>query len=219
MIFIGYWKTLVLNFSEMRNTVFFGPKSWWKDDIYWLLKSSCFELFGDGKYGRFLSQKVDGKMIFTNYWKVLVLNFSVMGNTVFFSQKVDGKMIFTWSFWAFYDIPELEKYGFSCSVPLLQLSIRRDLLGLAFIWFLLWSFETSRNWRTEEFQKESIASFAPSPLTYCLASLEDLVRLCHAEHADHDSLWNSSFRKYFAYFSIFSTFSSGSLISSIFRFE
>ena len=67
----------------MKNVVFFEPKSWWKDDIYWLLKSSCFDLFGNGKYGLFLSQ------------------------------KVDGKMIFTWSFWAFYDIPGLWKYGFS----------------------------------------------------------------------------------------------------------
>ena len=65
----------------------FEPKSWWKYDIYWLLKSSCFNLFGNGKYGLFLSQKVDGNMIFTDYWKVLVLNFSVMGNTVFFWVK------------------------------------------------------------------------------------------------------------------------------------
>ena len=40
---------------------------------YW--KSSCFDLFGNGKYGLFFSQEVDGKMIFTDYWKVLVLNF------------------------------------------------------------------------------------------------------------------------------------------------
>ena len=66
--------------------MFFGPKSWKKYDIYWLLKSSCFELFRDVKYGLVLSQKVDEKMIFTDYWKVLVLN-SVMGNTVFFSVK------------------------------------------------------------------------------------------------------------------------------------
>ena len=93
----------------------FEPKNWWKYDIYWLLKSSCFEFFvnekyglflrqklmkrwyywllkcycfdffGDGKYGIFLRQKVDGKMILTGYWKVLVLSFSVMENTVFFS--------------------------------------------------------------------------------------------------------------------------------------
>ena len=72
----------------------------------------------------FSSQKVDENMIFTDYWKVLVLNFLEMGNTVFFwakkmmerwyllifwafwwweirfssSQKVYGKIIFTWSF-------------------------------------------------------------------------------------------------------------------------
>ena len=35
-------------------------------------------------------------LIFTDYWKVLVLNFSVMGNTIsFLSQEVDGNMIFT----------------------------------------------------------------------------------------------------------------------------
>ena len=119
MIFTGYWKVLVLTFSEIGNTVFswakklteicllitgkflfwtfrwleirsfFESRSWWKDDIYWLLRSSCFELFSDGKYG------------------------------VFFSQKVDGKMIITWSFRAFYDIPGPGKYGFSRSVRFL----------------------------------------------------------------------------------------------------
>ena len=38
-------------------------------------------------YTVFFESKVDGKMIFTDYWKVLVLNFSEMGNTVFFSAK------------------------------------------------------------------------------------------------------------------------------------
>ena len=66
---------------------YFWAKSWCKYDIYWLLKSSCFGLFGNGKYSLFLSQKVDGKMIFTDYWKALVLNFSVMGNTFFLEQK------------------------------------------------------------------------------------------------------------------------------------
>ena len=115
MIFIDYWKVLVLNFSEVGNTVFFlakmlmerwyllitekflfltfrrlkirssfEPKSWWKDDIYWLLKGSCFELFGDWKYGLFFEPK--------SWWK-----------------------IFTWSFWAFHDIPGIGKYSFSCS--------------------------------------------------------------------------------------------------------
>ena len=68
---------------EIRS--FFEPRSWLKDDIYWLLRSSCFELFSYGKSG------------------------------LFFSQKVGGKMIFTWSFWGFHNIQGLEKYGFSCS--------------------------------------------------------------------------------------------------------
>ena len=76
-----------MKFLGMKNAVFFEPKNWWKDDIYWLLKSSCFELFGDGKDGLFLSQEVDRKMIFTGYWEVLVLNFLVMGNRIFFSAK------------------------------------------------------------------------------------------------------------------------------------
>ena len=65
MIFTEYLKLHVFNFSEMGNTVFPEPKSLWKDYIYLLLKSSCFELFGDRKYGLFYSQEVDGKMIFT----------------------------------------------------------------------------------------------------------------------------------------------------------
>ena len=78
MIFTDYWKLLVFNFSKVGNTVFFLTQNfdgkmiltdYWKvlvltfwrweirsflsqnlmeDDTYWLLKSSCFELFGDG---------------------------------------------------------------------------------------------------------------------------------------------------------------------------
>ena len=46
-----------------------------ENHVYSLLKSSCFELFGDKKYGLYFSQKVDGNMI---------LNFLEMGNAVFF---------------------------------------------------------------------------------------------------------------------------------------
>ena len=54
----------------------------------------------------FLSQKVDGNMIFTDYWKVLVLTFSEMGNKVFSWAKklteiwyllITGKFLF-WTF-------------------------------------------------------------------------------------------------------------------------
>ena len=88
MVFTDYWKVLVLSFTKIKNTiVFFEPNSWWDYDNCWLLKIFCFELFRDGKHGRFLSQKVHGKMIFTGYWKVFVLNFSMTGNTVFLSEK------------------------------------------------------------------------------------------------------------------------------------
>ena len=113
MIFTNYWKVLALIFSGMVNTVFFHTKSWWKDDIYWLLKRSCFEVFGDRKYGLFFSQEVDGKMIFTGYWEVFVSKFSVVGNTAFFQPKSwwkdDIYLVFlsfpwysrTWEIWLF----------------------------------------------------------------------------------------------------------------------
>ena len=89
-------KVLVLNISEMENTVFFEPKSWWKDDTYGLMKSSCFELFGDWKYD------------------------------LLFSQKVDRKMILIWSFWGFPDIQGLEKYGFPCDYSLISFILIYD---------------------------------------------------------------------------------------------
>ena len=88
-------KFLFWSFQEWEIRSSFEPQSWWKDDIYWLLKIFCFELFGDEKYSLFLGQEVDGKMIFTGYWEVLVLNFSVLGNTVFFSVK---KLMERWYF-------------------------------------------------------------------------------------------------------------------------
>ena len=42
-LFWSFWKL------EIRSCL--RPKGWLKDYIYWLLKRSCFELFGDGKYG------------------------------------------------------------------------------------------------------------------------------------------------------------------------
>ena len=78
-------KFLFRTFMRWEIRSFFEPKGWWKDDIYWFLKSFCFELLGDGKY------------------------------SYFNSKKDDGKMIFTWSFWAFHDIPGLGKIDFSCS--------------------------------------------------------------------------------------------------------
>ena len=85
-----------MNFLEVNKNGIFEPKNWWKYGIYWLLKSSLFNFFGNGKYSLFLRQKIDGKIIFTNYWKVLVLNFSGMGNTVFFEPRSWWKVGIYW---------------------------------------------------------------------------------------------------------------------------
>ena len=114
-------KFLFLPFRWWEIRSFLESKSWWKNYIYWLLRRSFFELFGDGKYVLFFSQKVDGKMIFIGYWEVIfigywevfVLNFLVMGNTVFFQPKSwwkdDIYLVFfsfpwyssTWGIWFF----------------------------------------------------------------------------------------------------------------------
>ena len=51
-----------------------------------LLKFLCWN-FRRWKIQSLFSQKVDGNLVFTDYWKFLVLNFSEMGNTVFFWAK------------------------------------------------------------------------------------------------------------------------------------
>ena len=102
---------------------FFELKSWWKYDISWLLKSSCFELFGNGKYSLFWDKKlmkrwyllITEKFLFWATKKLLFWAFQWWEIWFLFSQKVDVKKIFTQSFWAFYDIPEPGKYSF-CAV-------------------------------------------------------------------------------------------------------
>ena len=88
MIFTDYWKVLVLIFSGMENMVFFWAKKLMERWYLLITESSCFELFGDEKYGLFLSQEVDGKMIFTGYWEVLVLTFRKWEIRSFLSQKL-----------------------------------------------------------------------------------------------------------------------------------
>ena len=94
-------KFLFWTFRWLEIRSFFGSRSWRKDDIYWLQRSFCFELFGDEKHG------------------------------LFFTKKVDGNMIFTWSFLAFYDIPGPGKYVFTRSAIIWNphyLAIGRKLL-------------------------------------------------------------------------------------------
>ena len=83
----GNWKVTVLKFSEIENTVFFGAKKLM--ERWYLLNTEkfLFRTFQRWDIRFFLTQKVDGKMTFTDYWKVLVLSFSVVGNTMFFSAK------------------------------------------------------------------------------------------------------------------------------------
>ena len=108
-------KFLFWSFWEWEIRSFFEPKTWRKDDIYWLMKRFCFELFGDGKYGLFWVKKLIEKWYLLVTEMFLFWTFWWWEIRSFFSKKVDGKMIFTWSFWALHDISGLRKYGFSCS--------------------------------------------------------------------------------------------------------
>ena len=75
-----------MNFLEGKNVVFWVKKLM---EIWYLLitENFLFWSFREWEIRPFLSQKVDGKMLFTDYWKVLVLNFSVIGKMVFFWVK------------------------------------------------------------------------------------------------------------------------------------
>ena len=77
---------------EIRS--FFESRSWWKDDIYLLLKSSCLKLSGDGKYGSFFESRSWWKDDI--YWLLRSSHFELFGDGkrgLFLSQKVDGKTI------------------------------------------------------------------------------------------------------------------------------
>ena len=55
-------------------------------EIWYLLVTEKFLFWTirEWEIRSFLSQEVDGKMIFRGYWEVVVFNFSLMENTVFF---------------------------------------------------------------------------------------------------------------------------------------
>ena len=60
---------------------FFEPKSWWKDDIYWLLKISCFEIFGDGKYSLSSAKKLMERWYLLCLFRLSMI-FQDLGNMV-----------------------------------------------------------------------------------------------------------------------------------------
>ena len=113
MIFTDQWKVLVLTISAVRNTVFFEPKSRWKDDIYWLLKSSCIELFNDGKSVFFWVKKLIERWYLLVTKKFLFWTFRWWEIRSFFQPKSwwkdDISLVFfsfpwysrTWKIWFF----------------------------------------------------------------------------------------------------------------------
>ena len=96
IIFTDYWKVLVLIILGMGNTVFFCAKKLMERWYLLITEKALFWTFRWWKTRSFLSQKVDRKMIFTGYWEVLVLNFSVMGNDIY--------LVFLSSPWYFQDL-------------------------------------------------------------------------------------------------------------------
>ena len=76
-------KFLFWTFRRWELRSFFQPKSWWKYDIYWLLKSSSFELFGDGKYILFLLAKKLMERLYLLGLFELSMIFQDLGNMVF----------------------------------------------------------------------------------------------------------------------------------------
>ena len=87
MIFTDYRRVLVLIFLEIGNMVFSGVKKLIERWCLLITEKVSFWTFWWWKILSFLSQEIGKKMIFTGYEEVLVLNFSVMENTVFFTTK------------------------------------------------------------------------------------------------------------------------------------
>ena len=80
-------KFLFWSFREWEIRSFFEPKSWSKSDIYWLLKISLFELFGDGKYGLFWVKKLMARWYLLVTEKFLFWTFRWWEIGVFFQPK------------------------------------------------------------------------------------------------------------------------------------
>ena len=103
----------IFRVCELR--YFFETKGWWKDGIYWLLKSSCFKLFGDGKYGLLCDKTLMERWYFLITENFLFWIFLWWEILSFFSQKVDVKIIFTWSFLGFLCYSRTWETWFLCS--------------------------------------------------------------------------------------------------------
>ena len=67
---------------EIRS--FFQSRSWWKDDIYWLLRSFCFKIFGGEKYGLLSAKKLMERWYLLGLFELSMI-FQDLGNMVFCS--------------------------------------------------------------------------------------------------------------------------------------
>ena len=110
-------KFLFWNFTRWKIRSFCESKSWSKDDIYWLLKNSCFQFLWGGKYGVFVSKIVDERWYLLITWKFLFPTFQWLEIRSFFQPKSwwkdDIYSVFfsfpwysrTWKIWFFVQLP------------------------------------------------------------------------------------------------------------------
>ena len=75
-------KFLFWFFREWEIRSFFQSRSWWKDDIYWLLRSFCFKIFGGGKYGLLSAKKLMERWYLLGLFELSMI-FQDLGNMAF----------------------------------------------------------------------------------------------------------------------------------------
>ena len=75
-------KFLFRAFSKCKIRSSFEPKRWWKNNICWLLKSSCFKLFGDGKYGLLSVKNLNERWYLLDLFEFFII-FEVLESMVF----------------------------------------------------------------------------------------------------------------------------------------
>ena len=133
----------------MGNTVF----SWAKKLIerWYLLipEKALFSTFRWWKVRSFLSQEVDGKMIFTDYWEVLVLTFRKWEIRSFLSQKLMERQYLLITERSSFELFSDGKYGLFWVKKLIERWYLLVTEKFLFLTFQLWktrSFFQSKSW-------------------------------------------------------------------------
>ena len=114
-------------------------------------KKFLFWNFRRWKKGLFSKQKVDGSMIFVDYWKVLLLNFSEMRNTVFFWAKklMERLYLLITENFLYLNFSEMRNTVFFWARKLMErwyLLITEKFLFWTFRWWEIWSFSQPKRW-------------------------------------------------------------------------